>query len=84
MCIQVVERFSVCRCLYYRHSIDPCAARSQRGHIIQEKIVLVGYACDQHSRRRTEPPVDRQPHPHPDSGYSSGGWSVHQDRFSVQ
>jgi hypothetical protein len=45
MCIQVVERYSVCRCLYYKHAVDPCAARAQRGHSVQEKTVLVGYAC---------------------------------------
>lgn len=49
MCYQVVERYSVCRCLYYKHPIDQCAARGQRGHIVQEKTVLVGYACSTHS-----------------------------------
>lgn len=52
MCIQVIERFSVCRCVYYRHSIDPCPARAQRGHGVQEKTVYVGYACDRHARGR--------------------------------
>jgi hypothetical protein len=32
MCIQVIERFSVCRCIYYRHAVDPCPARAQRHH----------------------------------------------------
>src|SRR5690242_2750121 len=45
MCYQVVERYSVCRCLYHVHAIDPCAAHGQRGHMVQEKTVLVGYAC---------------------------------------
>ena len=73
MCIQVVERYSVCRCLYYRHAVDPCSARSQRGHPVQEKTVLVGYTCQSHSRSHATPTthVQRQ---HPDSGYSSGGW----------
>ncbi|KAJ4987573.1 hypothetical protein SVAN01_06886 [Stagonosporopsis vannaccii] len=52
MCFQVVERYSVCRCLYHRHAIDPCAAHGQRGHMVQEKTVLVGYACAQHSGHR--------------------------------
>ena len=49
MCYQVVERYSVCNCLYYRHSIDPCRAYGQQGHRVQEKVVLVGYACTDHS-----------------------------------
>jgi hypothetical protein len=54
MCYQVIERFLVCRCLYYRHSIEPCAACGQRSHTVQEKTVLVGYACPAH----TEPVRD--------------------------
>ncbi|KAJ5927535.1 hypothetical protein N7516_009308 [Penicillium verrucosum] len=49
MCYKVVERYSVCKCLYFEHSIDPCSAYGQRGHGIQEKTVLVGYTCDKHS-----------------------------------
>lgn len=52
MCLQITERYSVCKCLYYRHSVDPCAARGQRGHGVREKTVLVGYACDAHARIR--------------------------------
>ncbi|KAF2250610.1 hypothetical protein BU26DRAFT_383629, partial [Trematosphaeria pertusa] len=48
MCFQVVERYSVCRCLYYKHAIDPCAAHGQSGHAAQEKTVLVGEACGPH------------------------------------
>ncbi|EKV11504.1 hypothetical protein PDIG_18210 [Penicillium digitatum PHI26] len=51
MCYKVVERYSVCKCLYFEHSIDPCSAYGQRGHAIQEKTVLVGYTCDKHSGR---------------------------------
>jgi hypothetical protein len=47
-----VERYSVCRCLYFQHAVDPCSAYGQRDHIVQEKTVLVGYACPQHSARR--------------------------------
>jgi hypothetical protein len=55
MCYQVVERYSVCRCLYYKHAIDPCAAGGQRGHVVQEKTVLVAYACALHSSDRDPP-----------------------------
>ncbi|CDM29121.1 unnamed protein product [Penicillium roqueforti FM164] len=49
MCYKVVERYSVCKCLYFEHSIDPCSAYGQRGHEVQEKTVLVGYTCEKHS-----------------------------------
>ncbi|KEQ74305.1 hypothetical protein M436DRAFT_13392, partial [Aureobasidium namibiae CBS 147.97] len=49
MCIQVVELYAVCRCLYHRHSLDPCAAYGSRSHGITERVVLVGYKCPTHS-----------------------------------
>ncbi|KAF1959670.1 hypothetical protein CC80DRAFT_352074, partial [Byssothecium circinans] len=49
MCYQVVERYSLCRCLYYKHSLNPCSAHGQQGHTVQEKAVLVGYSCSSHS-----------------------------------
>ncbi|PWY62761.1 hypothetical protein BO83DRAFT_301418, partial [Aspergillus eucalypticola CBS 122712] len=51
MCYLLVERFSVCRCLYFQHAVDPCEAYGQRGHVVQEKTVLVGYTCSRHSLR---------------------------------
>ncbi|KAF7509457.1 hypothetical protein GJ744_008020 [Endocarpon pusillum] len=53
MCYQVIERYAVCRCLYYRHAIDPCQSYGQRHHHAHEKTVLTGYACPRHSTRRT-------------------------------
>ncbi|PLB37675.1 uncharacterized protein BDW47DRAFT_106604 [Aspergillus candidus] len=50
MCLQVVERFSVCDCLYFKHAIDPCALFGQIGHVVSQRDVKVGYACSQHSR----------------------------------
>ncbi len=73
MCYQIIERYSVCRCLYYRHSVDPCKAYGQRGHYVQEKIVLVGYACQRHSVRPHEPPPSVRRGDYADSGYSSSG-----------
>jgi hypothetical protein len=49
MCSQVVESFNVHRCLYYKHAVHPCAAYGECGHTVQEKIVLVGYACELNS-----------------------------------
>ncbi|EAS29060.3 uncharacterized protein CIMG_07806 [Coccidioides immitis RS] len=52
MCYQLIEVYSVCRCLYHKHAVDPCTAYGQRGHVVQEKVVLVGYACPRHSAGR--------------------------------
>ncbi|KAF2033153.1 hypothetical protein EK21DRAFT_59317 [Setomelanomma holmii] len=72
MCYQVVERYAVCRCLYHKHAIDPCAAHGQRGHTVQEKTVLVGYACGIHSSHRPETAFNTGVLP--DSGYGSGAF----------
>ena len=49
MCIQVVERYSICRCIYYRHAVDPCLYYGKRGHRTVVKEVSVGYQCSKHS-----------------------------------
>lgn len=48
MCYQVVEVFTVCRCPYYRHAVDPCVCIGTKDHGVQEKVVLVGYICEAH------------------------------------
>lgn len=74
MCIQLVERYSVCKCLYYRHAVDPCSGYKQRHHTVQERTMLVGYACPSHSLRYSQgQPSSSNQGNHPDSGYSSGG-----------
>lgn len=50
MCYQLVELYSSCRCLYYQHAIDKCAAYDRPGHSITERKILVGYACPDHSK----------------------------------
>ncbi|KAF2127971.1 hypothetical protein P153DRAFT_293945 [Dothidotthia symphoricarpi CBS 119687] len=77
MCYQVVERYSVCRCLYYKHAIDPCAGHGHRGHTVQEKTVLVGYACGVHSSHRSQVAYESRYSGNPsDSGYESGTFSL--------
>lgn len=49
MCYQLVEIFSACKCLYYQHAVDYCASYGRRGHVITERTILVGYACQMHS-----------------------------------
>ena len=48
-CIQVIERYSVCRCLYYKHNVVPCANYRRRGHDVAIREILVGYTCPKHS-----------------------------------
>ena len=72
MCFQVVERFAVCRCLYHKHAIDPCSSYGQRGHVVQEKTVLVGYACSSHTAGRAAAYGDPHAGGRADSGYFSG------------
>lgn len=50
MCFVVVERYSVCRCLYYKHSVDMCDQYHEKDHAIKERTVLVGYPCDEHGK----------------------------------
>ncbi|RPA96275.1 hypothetical protein L873DRAFT_1695155 [Choiromyces venosus 120613-1] len=55
MCIRITERFAVCNCVYFVHGIDQCQSVGRQGHLVQEKTVLVGYACHKHSRGATVP-----------------------------
>lgn len=48
MCYLVIEKYAVCKCVYYVHSIDMCAAYGTPGHKVEERIMWVGYACDRH------------------------------------
>ncbi|KAG4411658.1 hypothetical protein IFR04_015206 [Cadophora malorum] len=50
MCYLVVER-----CLYYKHSVDKCAAYGKQSHDVLERTVLVGYACERHSSYDQQP-----------------------------
>lgn len=71
MCIQVVERYSVCKHEYYRHAVQPCA--NPGSHVATEKEVLVGYACPKCTTKSAE--IVRMPlkkGSSVDSGYWSG------------
>lgn len=48
MCIRVIEKYAVCGCIYHIHGVDACAAYGQ--HAVEDKEVLVGYACAVHSK----------------------------------
>lgn len=71
MCIKVVERYSVCRCVYYSHAVDACPAYGRRGHNIKTQDVLVGYICTRHSANGSRS-GSSQHYNYPDSGYASG------------
>ncbi|KAK1970921.1 hypothetical protein LY78DRAFT_561676, partial [Colletotrichum sublineola] len=49
MCHQIVELYSACRCLYYRHAVDSCSGYGRPGHSVKERTILVGYTCPDHS-----------------------------------
>ncbi|KAI5819244.1 hypothetical protein BZA77DRAFT_242078 [Pyronema omphalodes] len=49
MCIRITELYAVCKCTYHIHGVDPCQSVGQHNHTIQNKTVLVGYACGHHS-----------------------------------
>jgi hypothetical protein len=49
MCYQLIELYSACRCLYFPHPVDRCAAYGRAGHGIQWRTTLVGYSCSEHS-----------------------------------
>ena len=49
MCIKIVERYALCRCIYYSHALDTCPAYDRRGHGIKSIEVLVGYNCYRHT-----------------------------------
>ncbi|KAK4191208.1 hypothetical protein QBC35DRAFT_24474 [Podospora australis] len=72
MCYQLVERYSSCRCLYYQHAIDRCASYGRSGHTIQQRTILVGYACAEHSSHHSSG-YDEYGQQYSDSGYYSGG-----------
>ena len=78
MCYLVVERYSVCRCLYYKHSIDMCPAYGQHGHSVVERTLLVGYACEKHSNYEQEQ-YSSSHNPYSDSGYGTASHGSHRD-----
>lgn len=57
MCLQLIERFSVCMCISHAHAVQPCAAACTRGHAIRQKLILVGFLCPQHSPNGGKEPV---------------------------
>ncbi|KAM5352511.1 hypothetical protein ACJ41O_005233 [Fusarium nematophilum] len=69
MCYQLVELYSACRCLYYQHAIDRCASYGRPGHYIEQRTILVGYACSAHSAYAAQ---GASQYSYSDSGYHSG------------
>ena len=50
MCIQLIERYAVCKCVYHVHAVDQCSSYGQ--HPVQQKTILVGYTCPNHTTQR--------------------------------
>lgn len=72
MCYQLEEQYSACRCPYYTHAIDRCAAYGRPGHGIERRIIYVGYACSVHTSRNSQYAGQYE---YSDSGHYSGGGS---------
>lgn len=51
MCYQLIELYSVCRCMYYQHAIDRCASSGDPRHQVERRQISVGYACPAHAGR---------------------------------
>ncbi|KAJ4159874.1 uncharacterized protein LMH87_007812 [Akanthomyces muscarius] len=68
MCYQLVELYSACHCLYYQHAVDRCPSYGRRGHGVEKRTILVGYACSAHASRQA---AAANHHTYSDSGYSS-------------
>ncbi|KAI5797338.1 hypothetical protein DFH27DRAFT_462484, partial [Peziza echinospora] len=49
MCFRLIERYAVCKCVYYVHGIDQCNSFGMHGHGIQDRTVLVGCTCPSHA-----------------------------------
>ncbi|KAI1809669.1 hypothetical protein GGS20DRAFT_580512 [Poronia punctata] len=71
MCYQLVEVYSACHCLYYKHAIDRCASYGRPGHEISKRTIPVGYACTVHSSGRHGAYAGGQ-------SYSDSGYYSHQ------
>lgn len=48
MCYQLIELYSACRCLYYKHQVDRCP--HYPNHEVTQRIIFVGYACAAHNK----------------------------------
>lgn len=49
MCYRILERYSACGCLYDKHPVDECGAAKHKLHMVQERTILVGHLCPNHS-----------------------------------
>jgi hypothetical protein len=49
MCLQVVERYAVCHCVYVVHEVDACPMYGQLGHNVTIRTIYVGYLCPDHT-----------------------------------
>lgn len=56
-CFQIVERYSMCRCLYYKHDLHHrpnCHCSDTPNHKVPERTILVGYACEFHFKSQED------------------------------
>lgn len=51
MCLLLIERYSVCQCLYYQHAVDRCPQYGQPGHSVAGRTIWVGSTCNKHHKK---------------------------------
>jgi hypothetical protein len=54
MCLQVVELYAVCHCVYLVHPVDPCGLYGTRGHPVTTRVIYVGYTCPNHTSNSSQ------------------------------
>ncbi|KAH7378536.1 hypothetical protein BKA64DRAFT_631945 [Cadophora sp. MPI-SDFR-AT-0126] len=55
MCFQIVEQYSVCRCVFQEYGIDECPLYQHKGHTPQVRVILIGVLCLRCTYRRHIP-----------------------------
>ena len=80
MCVQLVERYAGCDCLYYEHDVDPCSAKNTLGHEIQIRVVPIGYTCSQH---RSPPLEYMSPYELSQEAQTDRDLPIHQDQHDL-
>ena len=72
MCIQVIERYALCGCLYWKHAVDKCEDYIERPHEVQAREVLVGYTCPEHTSSSVYRPSGARARRQAPENYQSG------------
>ncbi len=50
MCIKIIERYALCRCICKSHAVDACPAYGRGGHEVKTREILVGDTCSRYGK----------------------------------